>query len=211
MSNRYQTVLLFGPPGSGKGTQGKIFASIPGFFHFSCGDVFRQIDIHSRIGKMFLQYSSRGELVPDDIVIEMWSKHIYAQEILGAYKPAVDLLVLDGIPRTVRQAELLADRIDVLQIIHLVCSNEQKMIERLGRRALKENRFDDAKESIIRNRWDVYRRETAPVLGYYPREVIAEVDANGSPAEVLRKALGLLIPVQNGHYARLSDSDEDEG
>lgn len=205
---RYQTVLLFGPPGSGKGTQGKIFAAIPGFFHFSCGDVFRRIDVNSKIGRIFLEYSSRGELVPDDYVIEMWSNHIHAQEILGAYKPVTDLLVLDGIPRTVAQVELLRDKIDVLHIVHLVCRDEQKMIDRLRRRAIKENRVDDAKESVIRNRWDVYREETAPVLGRYPKEIIAEVDAEGSPAEVLSRTLDILIPVQTAHYKRLRELGE---
>ena len=204
---RYQTVLLFGPPGCGKGTQGKIFAAIPGFFHFSCGDVFRRLDVNSRLGRIFLEYSSRGELVPDDYVVEMWSNHIYAQEILGAYKPVTDLLVLDGIPRTVKQTELLRDKIDVLHVVHLVCRDEQKMIDRLRRRAIKENRVDDAKESVIRNRWDVYREETAPVLDRY-KEITSPVDAEGSPAEVLRRTLDILIPVQIAHYKRLREKGE---
>ena len=206
--HRYQTVLLFGPPGSGKGTQGKIFAAIPGFFHFSCGDVFRRLDVNSRLGRVFLEYSSRGELVPDDYVVEMWSNHIYAQEILGAYKPVTDLLVLDGIPRTVKQTEILRDKIDVLHVVHLVCQDEQKMIDRLRRRAIKENRVDDAKESVIRNRWDVYREETAPVLDRYPKEIVSNVPAEGSPAEVLRRTLDILIPVQIAHYQRLREMGE---
>jgi adenylate kinase len=205
---RYQTVLLFGPPGSGKGTQGKIFAAIPGFFHFSCGDVFRRLDVNSKLGRIFLDHSSRGELVPDHYVVEMWSNHIHAQEILGAYKPVTDLLVLDGIPRTVAQTELLRDKIDVLHVVSLVCSDEQKMIDRLRRRAIKENRVDDAKESVIRNRWDVYRDETAPVLGEYPEAIISKVDAEGSPAEVLRRTLDILIPVQTAHYKRLRELGE---
>ncbi|HVJ82796.1 MAG TPA: nucleoside monophosphate kinase [Planctomycetia bacterium] len=205
---RYQTVLLFGPPGSGKGTQGKIFASIPGFFHFSCGDVFRRLDINSRLGKVFLEFSSHGKLVPDDVVVEMWQKHIFAQEILGAYKPDSDILVLDGIPRTVNQTELMRGEMDVRCVIHLVCPDEGKMIERLRRRALKENRFDDAKESIIRHRWEVYRAETAPVLGVYPKEIVKEINAQASPVEVLREILDILIPVQYAHWARMSAGDD---
>jgi adenylate kinase len=207
-NQRYQTVLLFGPPGSGKGTQGKIFAAIPGFFHFSCGDVFRRLDVNTRLGRIFLEYSSRGELVPDDAVVEMWSRHINAQEILGAYKPVTDLLVLDGIPRTVNQTELLRDKIDVLHVVHLVCRDEVKMIERLRRRAIKENRIDDAKESVIRHRWEVYRQETAPVLDSYSPNIVSEVDAEGSPAEVLRRTLDILIPVQVAHYRRLRELGE---
>jgi adenylate kinase len=153
---------------------------------------------------VFLEYSTRGELVPDDVVVEMWAKHIQAQEILGAYKPVTDLLVLDGIPRTVGQTKLLAGSVDVLQVVHLVCNDETKMIERLRRRALKENRADDAKEAVIRHRWEVYKAETAPVLERYARDVVQEVDAEGSPAEVLRRVLDILIPVQKAHYARLS-------
>jgi adenylate kinase len=108
----------------------------------------------------------------------------------------------------VQQTELLHDKIDVLHIVHLVCRDEQKMIDRLRRRAIKENRVDDAKESVIRHRWDVYRQETAPVLETYRKEIISEVDAEGSPAEVLRRTLDILIPVQTAHYKRLRDRGE---
>ena len=69
MTDRFKTVLLFGAPGAGKGTQGKILGAIPGFYHLSCGDVFRTIDINSDIGKVFFEYSAHGELVPDDVAI----------------------------------------------------------------------------------------------------------------------------------------------
>ena len=115
-NERYQTILLVGAPGSGKGTQGKILGQIPGFFHLSCGEVFRTIDIHSNLGKVFYEYSSRGELVPDDVTVRMWNANMNAQNVLGLFKPKVDLLVLDGIPRSVAQAELLKDYIDQMYI-----------------------------------------------------------------------------------------------
>ena len=62
---RYKTILLFGAPGSGKGTQGKILGAIPGFFHTACGDIFRSLDLSSEMGRIAWEYSSRGELVPD--------------------------------------------------------------------------------------------------------------------------------------------------
>ena len=68
MASKYKSILLFGAPGSGKGTQGKILGTIPGFFHCACGDVFRAVDVRSDFGKAFLDYSSRGQLVPDDLV-----------------------------------------------------------------------------------------------------------------------------------------------
>ena len=72
--------------------------------------------------------------------------------------------------------------------------------ERLRRRALKENRADDAREEVIRHRWDVYEEETHPLLEYYPDEIITEVDAVQSPAEVLSDVLGTVTPVQNAHF-----------
>jgi adenylate kinase len=197
---RYQTILLFGAPGAGKGTQGKILGQIPGFFHVSCGDIFRSMDMNSKIGRIFREYSSRGELVPDDVTVQMWSTNIHAQTILSIYKPDVDLLVLDGIPRNPAQAVLMKKHIKVLKVIHLVCPDKDKMIERLQRRALKENRADDAKVEVIRRRWEVYERETFPVLECYDKKIIAEVDAMGSPASVLQQILTQVVPVQEQHF-----------
>lgn len=71
---KYRTILLFGAPGSGKGTQGKIIGTIPTFFHFACGDAFRNLRIDEPIGQTFIQYSSKGRLVPDESTIALWSK-----------------------------------------------------------------------------------------------------------------------------------------
>ncbi len=197
----YQTILLFGAPGAGKGTQGKILGSIPGFFHLSCGDVFRTLDVASEPGKIVYEYSSRGELVPDEITIKIWQEKIHDHTVLNLYKRLSDLLVLDGIPRSANQAELMDEHIDVLRVIHLVCDNQDEMIKRLRRRALKENRVDDAREDVIRRRWEVYKQETHPVLDHYPQSIISTVDAIGSPAEVLQNILKIVIPVQNAHFA----------
>lgn len=198
--SRYKTILLFGAPGAGKGTQGKILGNVPGFYHLSCGEVFRSLDMGTKLGRVFLEFSSKGLLVPDDATIQMWHQNMHARTVLAIYKPNVDLLVLDGIPRNVNQAKLLAKHLDVLKVIHLMCPDKEKMMERLRRRAIKENRADDAKEDVIRRRWGVYEDETFPVLECYPKDMIAEVDAMGSPAEVLGKILGIVVPVQNEHY-----------
>jgi len=198
--SRYKTVLLFGAPGAGKGTQGAILGRIPGFYHCACGDVFRNIDITSDLGRQFYEYSSRGELVPDEVTVKMWAQAIHAHTILGQYKPRADLLVLDGIPRTAQQAKLMEQYIEVLQIIHLVCRDEAEMIHRLRRRALKENRHDDADEKVIRRRWDIYKKETEPVLRHYPAELIHEVDAIGSPAHILHCILTVVSPLQDRHF-----------
>jgi len=209
MADRFKTVLLMGAPGSGKGTQGKILGTIPGFYHCACGDVFRRIDINSKLGRVFYEYSSRGELVPDDVTIKMWAESIRAHHILGDYKPAQDLLLLDGIPRTLTQAELIEEYIEVLKIVHLVCNDYDAMVTRMRRRALKENRLDDADEKVIRNRFKVYEAETQPVLDHYAADVIVEVDAMGSPAQVLHDALDFLVPVQNEHFSKYGDVEAD--
>lgn len=200
MAEKFRTALLFGAPGVGKGTQGKIIGSIPGFFHLSCGEVFRTLDTSSPLGRTFMEYSSKGLLVPDDVTIKMWHENLRAQTILSIYKPGVDLLVLDGIPRSVAQAKLLADHIEVLAVVHLTCKDKEEMIRRLRRRALKDNRADDAREDVIRKRWEVYEKETYPVLNHYPRHLIHEVDAIGSPAVVLMHVLDILAPVQERHF-----------
>ena len=164
MSAPYKTVLLFGPPGVGKGTQGKILGSIPGFSHWACGDEFRSIDTHCDLGKIIYEYSSRGELVPDDLTVKFWQQSLREKIISQEYKPTQDLLILDGIPRTVEQAKRMNGLIEVLKIVFLVCDGPEAMFGRLRRRAMKENRHDDADEKVIRNRWDVYDRETVPVL-----------------------------------------------
>lgn len=197
---RYRTILLFGAPGSGKGTQGKILGQIPGFYHLSCGEVFRTLNSKSDLGRIFVEYSSKGLLVPDDVTIRMWKENINAQEILSLYKPDDDLLVLDGIPRNANQARIMDEYIDVLEVIHLVCSDEAKMFDRLRRRALKENRADDAREEVIRRRWHVYQEETKPVLEHYPKSIIKTVDALGSPASVLQHILERVVPIQDLHF-----------
>ena len=201
MTNQYSTVLLFGAPGVGKGSQGNILGSIPNLFHLSSGDMFRMLDVDSKLGQVFYEYSSRGELVPDDITVQFWQQNIHAHTILGLYKPSSDLLILDGIPRNQNQAKQLDNYIQVLKVIHLKCEDEEAMIQRIRQRALKENRIDDAREDIIRRRWEIYRGQTQPILDYYPPSLIEKVNAMATPAEVLSNILQIVIPVINTHFS----------
>ena len=194
---RYKAILLFGAPGSGKGTQGKILGAIPGFYHSACGDVFRSLDLQSEMGRIFWQFSSRGELVPDEFTVQLWKNYIKGMEMVNVFHPETEILVLDGIPRNPKQAGLLDDTIDVVKVIYLVCADMSKMIERLRRRALKENRFDDASDEVIRNRLEVYEKETRPVLNHYPQEKIAKVDATMSQIQVLSEIIRILVPLKD--------------
>ena len=193
---RYKSILLFGAPGSGKGTQGKILGSIPGFYHSACGDVFRSLDLQSEMGRVFWEYAGNGRLVPDEFTVKLWKQYINGMEMVNQFFPETQLLVLDGIPRNVDQAKLLEDTIEVEKVVHLVCADMDKMIERLKRRALKENRFDDANDKVIQHRLEVYERETHPVLSYYPPEKIVELDATMSQIRVLSEIIGLLVPLK---------------
>lgn len=195
----HRAVLLFGAPGVGKGTQGKALGCIPGFFHFSMGDAFRSLDPDSELGKTVRGYTSRGELVPDEVTVQLWKQTIDGLKRDGSYRPEADLLVLDGIPRSVRQVELLKPHVDVLRVLHLTCTDErttEHLVERLRKRALRENRADDAKDDVIRRRFQVYRAETQPVVEEYGPDVVVDFDPLGTPAEVLQRILAVVAPIQ---------------
>jgi adenylate kinase len=186
---KFRTVLLFGAPGAGKGTQGKILGNIPNFFHCACGDVFRNLTTDSPLGRVFIDYSSKGSLVPDEPTIDLWDQYIESCKQAGRFVPERDTLVLDGIPRNVHQAEMLKDTLDVRAIFYLRCPNIKKLIERLQRRALRENRLDDANLDIIRHRLKTYERETKPVLLYYGAKTVHKIDSTQTPAKVLQDIL----------------------
>lgn len=186
---RYPTILLFGTPGSGKGTQGKILGQVPGFFHLSCGEVFRGLNPASELGMTFLQYSSQGKLVPDSYTVQLWCEYIDRLVHTHHFHPEGAILLLDGIPRNRRQAEMMDQYIEVLMVLYLEAADEEQMIARLRRRALHENRLDDANEEVIRCRFREYEAESAPVLQFYPPELIRKVDACAAPIQVLRQAI----------------------
>jgi adenylate kinase len=195
MRAKFRTLLLFGAPGSGKGTQGKILGAIPNLYHCACGDVFRNLAIESELGRVFIEYSSRGQLVPDEPTVRLWRETIDRETQLGRFNPRQDTLVLDGLPRNPRQAEMLQDTLDVCAILHLTCSVVDKLVERLQRRALRENRLDDANLDVIRSRLETYERETRPVLDHYGDKLVHTIDSSQSPINVLRDILRILSEV----------------
>jgi adenylate kinase len=190
---RYRTYLIFGPPGSGKGTQGKILGAIPRFFHCACGDVFRQLDTRTPVGQAFLAYSSKGQLVPDEITVKLWMARIGDMVGSHTFKPDIDSLVLDGIPRSVRQAEVMQDMIEVQRLFHLACPDEAALVGRLKKRALKENRFDDANEEVIRKRLQTYEAESRPVIDFYGPKITCTIDATQTPVKVAHDILSEIL------------------
>jgi adenylate kinase len=182
---KYRTYLIFGAPGSGKGTQGRTLGTIPRFFHCACGDVFRSIDTRTPLGKAFIEFSSKGQLVPDEITVELWRSSIQLSVDAHQFKPDLDYLILDGIPRNVSQAELMDPFIDVRKVFHLSCPDRGKIVARLKKRAIKDNRLDDANEEVIRQRLETYQRESKPLLEHYGERLIVNVDATDPPIVVL--------------------------
>lgn len=190
---KYRSILLFGAPGSGKGTQGKILGQIPHFYHCACGDVFRNLRVEMPIAKVFLDYSSRGQLVPDKPTVTLWRKAIENATRVGQFHPKTDTLVLDGIPRNLHQAEMLRDTLEVVGVFFLKSNKEENLIARMQRRALKENRLDDLNIEVIRERFATYERETKPVLKFYGDKLVHKINADQPPAKVLADVLRHLV------------------
>jgi adenylate kinase len=197
MTQKYPSILLIGPPGVGKGTQGKMLGSIPGFFHLATGDMFRSLDKESEIGLEFTRYSSQGLLVPNFLTVRLWRQHVEQLIARELYSPQSDILLLDGIPRSEPQVESMREYIDPIVIIHLVCEDIDEMVRRMQKRATEQSRPDDADESVIRKRFEVYAEQTAPVLACYDKNIIFDIDALGTQAEVLLRILGAVVPQIN--------------
>ena len=196
----YQAVMLVGPPGVGKGTQGKLLAQIPGIFHVSSGDMFRELDVNSKCGQIFQEYAGIGKLVPDHITIKIWQDYMAAKVREQVYSPETDLLILDGIPRNIAQAGLMAPYIKLFKVIYMVCEDREVMFKRIRGRSLKENRIDDSEEMVVRYRWDVYKRETEPLIDYYPQDMIRIIDADTTAADVLHQILSMIVPLQKDNF-----------
>ncbi|MDB2614243.1 nucleoside monophosphate kinase [Chlamydiales bacterium] len=189
MSTPYPSILLFGPPGSGKGTIGRKLAVVTEQYHLSSGDVFRGLSKESEMGQMQKSYSDQGLLVPDEITIKICLNYIKGLIYTNRFYPEKQHLVLDGFPRTLPQAKLLATHLDVKQIILLEVPDEEMLIKRLQKRATLEGRLDDMDLSILRKRMDVYKNQTEEVLSFYPKEIITTINGAQSPNEVFRDVM----------------------
>ena len=158
-------VVLFGPPGAGKGTQSEVLLQRYGLVHLSTGDIFRyNIKNATELGKQAKAFMDKGELVPDSLTISMLES-----EVVKHLDPKG--FIFDGFPRTSAQAEaldwFLSSRNASITCMLALEVDEEELLKRLLNRATTSGRADDADESIVRNRISVYNRETAPVAGYY--------------------------------------------
>ena len=185
----FRSVLIFGPPGSGKGTLGKFLSSAGNHFHLSSGDIFRGLSPESPAGVMYHNYAGKGLLLPDEVTIEIWRNYVHGLIATNRYFPHSQLLLLDGVPRTIRQADLLFNHIEVERIIVLEAADIGVLIKRIQRRALIEKRTDDMDPQVLRTRMEVYERDTSKVLKHYPERIISRFNAIQRPLEVLRDVL----------------------
>lgn len=182
--SKYRTILLFGMPGSGKGTQGAILGQLPNLIHISSGDLFRRLPKHGELGQEVVYYTSRGLLVPDDLTVRIWHRHIRVLELQDEISPQHTTLILDGVPRNYAQAERLAEQLQVIQIFYLRIENVERAKDRLRARALRENRLDDINEDVVRRRLQLYNEETVQTLQYYDPSLIYEINACQTPLKV---------------------------
>ncbi|MBC8034428.1 MAG: adenylate kinase [Chitinophagaceae bacterium] len=160
-------LILFGPPGSGKGTQSEKLIEKYGWKHLSTGDLLRQeMKTETKLGREAKEFIQNGQLVPDSVVIGMIESALEAN-------PNAKGFLFDGFPRTVAQAEALDRLLEQKQTaIHSVLFlhvNQDELIHRLIGRAKTSGRLDDADPEIQRRRQEVYRNETLPVAEYYQR------------------------------------------
>lgn len=176
-------LILFGPPGSGKGTQAAKLVEHYNLYHISTGDMFRsELKGETELGLLAKSYIDKGELVPDEVTISMLEKRVEAN-------PDVKGFIFDGFPRTVAQAEaldkFLAGRGTAITALTELDVPEDELIVRLQNRAKDSGRADDADVNVIKNRIQVYRDNTLPVAGYYStKDKAHKIEGVGSIDEV---------------------------
>lgn len=198
-NDRYKAFLIFGPPGSGKGTVGTKLAATTNLKHISTGDIFRGLSPESEGGKLFRQYAEAGKLVPDEVTVQVFAGALDDKVSAGKYDPTKEILLLDGIPRTASQTSLIAESIDVLHLFVLDIPNADVIVERLQNRAKIEGRKDDADVEVIRNRIREYEAKTAAVLECYPSSMITKIPGANAPDEVFSDTLAAVIRVRKSH------------
>ncbi|MEY3297512.1 MAG: Adenylate kinase 1 [Cyanobacteriota bacterium] len=179
-------LIFLGPPGAGKGTQAKMLADDCTVPHISTGDILRSAVANgTELGNKADAYMSAGELVPDDLILNLIRERLSEEDAQLGW-------VLDGFPRNVPQAEFLIKLLDQIEQPADFVINLDVTDEVIVARLLKRGRADD-EESVIRNRLDVYRRQTAPLIDFYrSRQQLVSIDGN-QPMEAVYASLQAVI------------------
>lgn len=191
ISPRVKGVVLFGPPGAGKGTQAaklKAFLKVP---HISTGDMFRyHIKNNTELGKTAKSYSDKGLLVPDEVTIAMVKDRLGQDDVKAGF-------IFDGFPRSMPQAKSLAKMLDELHmmldaVVNIAVSDDE-VRARLAKRAI-EGRADDADPKIIQSRIDTYKSQSEPCLTYYRlKGIVKDIDGIGTIDETFERIKKLFI------------------
>jgi adenylate kinase len=177
--------LMVAPPGAGKGTQAQRLAAHYGIAKLSSGDLFRkEVAAGTDVGRQVTDYLRRGDLVPDELVLQLIAGPVVEAAANGGY-------VLDGFPRTLHQAEAAyevaqqASGVELQAVIHLQVGRPE-LRRRMLARAETQGRGDDT-EATIEHRLDVYDQQTEPLLGFYAeRDLVIDVDGEQPPDDVFR-------------------------
>lgn len=176
-------LILFGPPGSGKGTQSERLIAKYGLKHLSTGDILRsEIAGQTPLGLAAQSYMDKGHLVPDEVVIEMISSAL-------DNNPHAHGFLFDGFPRTTAQAEaldkLLAQKGTSIAVVLALQVSEEELVKRLLKRGLTSGRSDDTDEPKIRTRYNEYQKKTAAVADYYRKyDKVVDIPGEGDVDEI---------------------------
>lgn len=179
-------LVLFGPPGAGKGTQAERIVEKYDLVHLSTGDIFRRnMKQHTELGDLAKSYIDKGELVPDEVTIKMLEAEVDNHSDAKGF-------IFDGFPRTTAQAKALDSFLETknssISVMLALSVPDEELKDRLKKRAEVSGRTDDADPEIIANRIEVYKSETAPVADYYKAQgKYEEVGGVGSIDEISEK------------------------